>query len=208
MEIPRFIDEKLTILGAQKFYYRGEADEAKGLMLVVNPWLEGIQVAMRKQFEAIKYLTLDQVKELQKECTDPCAQPEPKKIVKKVKTLNNTFYAKLESLTLLNADALKTYPNLTRPVHQVNLRFSRSILSEQIEVGQSLALFGQNDIVEVMAVIKAFGWKEDQKLVGYKTVKSMLMDEVDIRTLNVNLEKIFKDMKEHKDTVATFKNKY
>ena len=54
MEIPRFIDEKLSILGANKFYYRGEADEAKDFKLVINSWQEGIQAAMRKQFEAIK----------------------------------------------------------------------------------------------------------------------------------------------------------
>jgi len=40
--IPRFIDKKLELLGATKFYYRGEADDATGLEEVVEPWLEGI----------------------------------------------------------------------------------------------------------------------------------------------------------------------
>ena len=36
----------------------------------------------------------------------------------------------------------------------------------------------------------------------------MLMDECDIRTSSVNLDKIFKDIKAPKDIVANFKNKY
>lgn len=41
--IPRFIEQKMDLLGAQKFYHRGEADDATGLESVVEPWLEGLQ---------------------------------------------------------------------------------------------------------------------------------------------------------------------
>lgn len=40
--VPRFIDKKLEALGAKKYYYRGEADDATSLEIVVEPWLEGI----------------------------------------------------------------------------------------------------------------------------------------------------------------------
>ena len=40
--IPRFIDQKMTRLGAKKFYYRAEADDATGLEAEVEPWLEGL----------------------------------------------------------------------------------------------------------------------------------------------------------------------
>ena len=35
-------------LGAQEFYYRGEADDATSLELVVEPWLEGLPSALEK----------------------------------------------------------------------------------------------------------------------------------------------------------------
>lgn len=41
--VPRFIVQKLAILGANTFYYNGEADDGTSLELVVEPWLEGIQ---------------------------------------------------------------------------------------------------------------------------------------------------------------------
>ena len=85
---------------------------------------------------------------------------------------------------------MKLYPNVTRPVHELNLRFTREIPADKIEVGQSLALFGQNDLDEVLRVIEAFGWKKDE-LMGNKSVKEMLMMDCDIRTSKVNLDKMF-----------------
>ena len=35
-------------LGAQEFYYRGEADDATSLEPVVEPWLEGLQADVEK----------------------------------------------------------------------------------------------------------------------------------------------------------------
>lgn len=52
--IPRFIDQKMDLLGAHKFYHRGEADDATNLEEVVEPWLEGIQKAMRDQWDQIR----------------------------------------------------------------------------------------------------------------------------------------------------------
>lgn len=99
---------------------------------------------------------------------------------------------------------MKLYPNVTRPVHELNLRFTREIPADKIEVGQSLALFGQNDLDEVLRVIEAFGWKKDE-LMGNKSVKEMLMMDCDIRTSKVNLDKMFQG---HDDKVAAIKEKY
>jgi len=44
-------------LGAKTYYYKGEADDATSLELVVEPWLEGIQQAMREQHDKLKALS-------------------------------------------------------------------------------------------------------------------------------------------------------
>jgi len=41
------LDQRLAELGAKKFYYRGEADDATNLALVVEPWLEGLPKALK-----------------------------------------------------------------------------------------------------------------------------------------------------------------
>ena len=45
------------MLGAQKFYHRGEADDATSLELVVEPWLEGLQKEMREKWDKIRGFT-------------------------------------------------------------------------------------------------------------------------------------------------------
>ena len=42
------------MLGAKKFYYRAEADDATGLEEAVEPWLEGLQAAARKCVQDIR----------------------------------------------------------------------------------------------------------------------------------------------------------
>lgn len=59
---PRYLDTCLTKLGAQKFYPRGEADEATSLELVVEPWLEGVIPAIQAQIKKMKQMNQDQVK--------------------------------------------------------------------------------------------------------------------------------------------------
>ena len=61
---PRYLEATLAKLGAQKFYIRGEADEATSLELVVEPWLEGVWTAIDKEFKKIKFLSTEKVKEL------------------------------------------------------------------------------------------------------------------------------------------------
>lgn len=61
---PRYLDTTLSKLGAQKFYYRGEADEATSLELVVEPWLEEVTFAIDTQIKKLKALPIEKVKEL------------------------------------------------------------------------------------------------------------------------------------------------
>ena len=41
------MDSKLKQLGAHTFYPRGEADEATSLEIVVEPWLKGLDEALK-----------------------------------------------------------------------------------------------------------------------------------------------------------------
>ena len=65
--IPRFIDQKLGQLGATKFYYRAEADDATGLEAEVEPWLEGLQPAVDKCLKQIRSMPDAELAELMKE---------------------------------------------------------------------------------------------------------------------------------------------
>jgi sulfite reductase alpha subunit-like flavoprotein len=44
--VPRLVDESLQKIGAKKFYARGEADDAYGLEMVVEPWIEKLYPAL------------------------------------------------------------------------------------------------------------------------------------------------------------------
>ena len=46
-------------LGAVPFYYRGEADDATSLELVVEPWIGGIDGALEEVHAKINALTQD-----------------------------------------------------------------------------------------------------------------------------------------------------
>ena len=50
-------------MSAQKFYARGEADEATSLELVVEPWLEGVIPAINTEVKRLKNLPKETVKE-------------------------------------------------------------------------------------------------------------------------------------------------
>ena len=51
---PRYLDDKLKLIGAQPFQDRTEADEATSLELVIEPWLESIADQLREQIEKLK----------------------------------------------------------------------------------------------------------------------------------------------------------
>ena len=55
-------------LGAQPFYYRGEADDATSLELVVEPWLEGIAGALEEMHGKVDTMSKEEVEVLLKAC--------------------------------------------------------------------------------------------------------------------------------------------
>lgn len=55
------------MLGAKRFYYKGEADDATGLEEVVEPWLEGVQAAIRKQVEDLRKMDDSSFEQMMKE---------------------------------------------------------------------------------------------------------------------------------------------
>lgn len=52
--IPKQIDDCLVKLGATRFYQRGEADDAYGLEIVVEPWIEGLFPILEKLLIKLK----------------------------------------------------------------------------------------------------------------------------------------------------------
>lgn len=52
--VPRQLDDGLAKIGAKKFYQRGEADDAYGLEIVVEPWIEGLYPVLEKKIKDIK----------------------------------------------------------------------------------------------------------------------------------------------------------
>jgi len=92
----------------------------------------------------------------------------------------------------MNGGIDRKYPGdpTVKPVHLAVLEFSRFIDEDKIACGQSFALFPQNSADDVQECIKAFGWNESE-LIGNKTVKQMLCEDVDIRSQKVNLDKLW-----------------
>lgn len=86
---------------------------------------------------------------------------------------------------------------------------SRKISSNNIEVGQSVAIFPQNSESDVINCVKAFDWSPDE-LLGNKTVKELLTEQIDITTQKVNLDKLFDVARNPgaRDFVKAIKQKY
>lgn len=55
----KIIDKRFQELGAQRFCEVGLADDAVGLELVVEPWIAGLWVALKKEFAAMKLTNHD-----------------------------------------------------------------------------------------------------------------------------------------------------
>ena len=43
-------------MGAQAFYYRGEADEATNLEKIVEPWIRDLPAALKSEIQRVKAL--------------------------------------------------------------------------------------------------------------------------------------------------------
>lgn len=164
----------MELLGAQKFYHRGEADDATSLELVVEPWLEGLQQEMRDMWDKIRSFTPEQLEEVQRPCEDQ--QTTKTQVVKKdeevveeieeVKSTQITFYGKITSVQLLNPNSSQKYEG-GKEVFHVSVEYPRKIDKDKIDVGQSVAIFPQNLDEDAMTCVEAFGWKKDDLLGNY-----------------------------------------
>jgi sulfite reductase alpha subunit-like flavoprotein len=101
----------LSELGAERFYKRGDADDAVGLEQVVEPWIEGLWKKLEKLFqqekqESIKpplestgkFLRVDLLKE------KPQEQPTEKKIPTTGYNVQNPYMAKIVNVQTLTAE--------------------------------------------------------------------------------------------------------
>jgi sulfite reductase alpha subunit-like flavoprotein len=166
----------MELLGAHKFYHRGEADDATSLELVVEPWLEGIQPAMREQWDQIRkraeITSLLKPSEVLEELIEENAEE---------KSTNITFWGLLKDVKVLNPGSPFS------EVCHIEMEFPRGIDKDKIAAGQSVAIFPKNQDADVSKIIKRFGWKE-LDLIGNKTVREMLISDVDIRSQKVTFE--------------------
>lgn len=131
---PRYLDTTLLKLGAQKFYYRGEADEATSLELVVEPWLEGVISAIDKQIKQLKALPSDKVKELLTPVLieEPEEEEEAAQKISKLDQITTTARVK-SGRFLINNDK--------RQVIEIEIQTDKPISHEMIDVGSSLSLY-------------------------------------------------------------------
>jgi hypothetical protein len=123
----------MELLGAHKFYHRGEADDATSLELVVEPWMEGIQPAMREQWDQIRKLT--EVHSLLKPSEN---LEEVVESNEEQKSTNITFYGLLKDVKVLNPGSVY------KEVCHIEVEFARGIDKDKIAVGQSVAIFPKN----------------------------------------------------------------
>jgi hypothetical protein len=59
----------MKTLGATPFYYRAEADDAVGLEMKVEPWLEGLPKALQEMKQTIQNKTDEELLEIGKPCS-------------------------------------------------------------------------------------------------------------------------------------------
>ena len=80
-----------------------------------------------------------------------------------------------------------------KPVYLAQITFGRSIDRDKIHCGQSFSLWPHNREEYVDDCIQAFNWNATE-LVGNKTVKQLLQEDVDIRSAKVNIDKLWEDV--------------
>ena len=118
----------MELLGAKKYYHRGEADDATSLELVVEPWLEGLHQEMRAMWDQIRLFESQRLAEILKPCEDgdQGAQNNVKGEDGEKKSTQITFYGKISSIKLLNPSSAKKYEN-GKEVYHVSIEFPRKI---------------------------------------------------------------------------------
>lgn len=99
-----------------------------------------------------------------------------------------------------------------RQIIELELETEREITHDLIDVGSSLSIYPQNSDEDVDFIIGQFGW-DGKILIGNKTVREMLIHDVDIKSEKIKLTKfhseydmqfLHEDLKKH--TYLTFKD--
>jgi len=149
------IDKRLSELGAERFYSRGDADDAVGLEQVVEPWIEGLwkkleevlkQDSIKNSFESTgKYLHVDLLKE------KPQEQPMEKKVSSSYNA-KNPYMAKIINVQTLTAE------NAQKKVIHMALSIKDSGIKYQ--PGDAVGILCENDPKMVDALLERLGLLE------------------------------------------------
>ena len=75
-----------------------------------------------------------------------------------------------------------------RQIIELKFETEKDIPRELIDVGSSFSLFPQNSDQDVDFVIQQMKWGQDE-LIGNKTVKEMLINDIDIISEKIKLNK-------------------
>ncbi|TNV80606.1 hypothetical protein FGO68_gene3840 [Halteria grandinella] len=180
---PRTLEAALLKLGAQQFYPRGEADEATSLELVVEPWLEKLPLALKKEISNLKSINAEELKKrLTPIMIDEVQQiePEAKKTVEHL-----TAHA-----IVTGGKFLIDTPD--RQVIELELLVDKEVSKDLIDVGSSFSIYPQNRKEDVDFVISQMGWDESA-LIGNKTVREMVTQDIDIRSEKLKLSKFLSE---------------
>ena len=196
--VPRFIAQKMKQLGAHEFYYRGEADDATSLELVVEPWLEGLQPEVEKVHMKICGLGENEKHELlQKEEQNEA----PVEIKEKQEKSTITSYLTLQKITEFGSNRYGD----GKKYYEIEMEFDSADanIANYLHPGQSVAIFPENTDENVDFCLSAFGWKKDE-LLGNDTVGDLLKKSVDMKSLKVNIDKLLDDT----EKISKIKNTY
>lgn len=125
--VPKMVDEGLSRIGAKKFYQRGEADDAYGLEIVVEPWIEALYPVLENLCREIVERNEKQGSENNKESED-CNS---KKEFNMISTFSNMKIIKEENKYPIRADSpLHEDPPHKQVLDYLNAKiFSKTLLS-------------------------------------------------------------------------------
>lgn len=139
---PRALDAALQKLGAHAFYPRGEADEATSLELVVEPWLEKLPQALKKEAARLKSLCKNEVERMLTPVVieEKAAEPE-KKTVEHMTTMAQVVQGRM----LIDTEE--------RQVIELELITDKDIPRDLIDVGSSFSIYPHNRQEDVELVI-------------------------------------------------------
>ena len=76
----------------------------------------------------------------------------------------------------------------TRQIFEVTIETDKEVSKDLIDVGSSFSIYPQNTIEDAELVLKQMKW-DGSAYIGNKTVKQMLIHDIDLRTEKLKLSK-------------------